>query len=350
MMHHATFEEAHAVDVTTVTVTNQLLSLIYGRFAGNAACLAARLGIPDLLYSGRETTAALAESLHANPSSLTRFLKALSSCGLLVELEGDRWTLTPAGNLLRGDVDGSLRDLARLFATPEHTRSWLALEHSVRTATPAFDHVFGTDAWSHAVEHPAWNNAFNSAMSSIAGAVHKAIASVYDFSSVSCLVDVGGGHGRLLATIARRFQNVRGIVFDMPHVVEGARKYLAEVGLSDRCEAMGGDFFESLPAADAYIMTAILHDWNDEKCISILRNCRRAMRPGGRVLIGDFVLKSANQPDFGRLIDLEMLLMTHSGRERTESEFRELLTQSGLLLAKVIPLPSGNSLLEAVPV
>jgi len=348
-MQHEILTEPPAIEQSSAGLTNQLLDLIYGRFVGQVVCLAAKFGIADLIEAGHQTTLALADALGAHPSSLRRLLKALSSCGVLLELEGDRWELAPLGNLLRGNVKGSLRDLARFFATPEHTHSWLALEHSVRTATPAFDHVFGKDAWVVASENPEFNEAFNAAMGSIAGAVHQAIANVYDFSGVRRLVDVGGGHGRLLAAILRRFQNVRGIVFDMPHVVQGAGEYLHKSGLTERCDAVGGDFFDSVPAADAYIMTAVLHDWNDENCIKILNNCRRAMQGHGRVLIGDFVLKPANQPDFGRVIDLEMLVMTRSGRERTEAEFREILQRSGFTLVQVTPLPSGNSLLEAVP-
>jgi len=329
---------------------NELLSIIYGRFAGQAVCLAAKLGIPDLVGNGFESTERLAASLGAQAHSLRRFLKALSSCGILREVGQDRWELTDSGTLLRGDAHGSLRDLARLFATDEHTKSWLALEHAVLTGTPAFDHVWGKDAWAYARENPEFNDAFNAAMSGIAGAVHQAIANVYDFSDVECLVDVGGGHGRLLSVILARFPNLRGIVFDMPHVTEGARAHIAQWGLSDRCQALGGDFFSNVPAADSYILTAVLHDWSDDECIAILKNCRRAIKRGGRILIGDFVLKPANEPDFGRLIDIEMLVMTRSGRERTQEEFGSLLHKADFRLARVRPLPSGNSLLEARPV
>jgi hypothetical protein len=142
---------------------------------------------------------------------------------------------------------------------------------------------------------------------------------------------------------------MRGIVYDMPHVVNGAETYIVRQGLGDRCQAIAGDFFTSVPAgADAYIMTAILHDWDDDASALILRNCRKAMKPTGRVLIGDFVLKPSNEPDFGRAIDLEMLVMTPSGRERTESDFRRLLHRCDLRLNRILPLPSGNSIVEAV--
>lgn len=163
-------------------------------------------------------------------------------------------------------------------------------------------------------------------------------------------MDLGGGHGHLLAHLLQRFPNLRGIVYDMPHLVNGAAEFLASQGLQDRAAAVGGDFFASVPqGADAYIMTAVLHDWNDDACATILRHCRAALMPGGRVLIGDFVLKPVNEPDFGKLIDLEMLIMSESGRERTEEDFRGLFRQAGFGLGRIIPLPAGTSLIEALP-
>jgi len=252
---------------------------------------------------------------------------------------------------LRGDVKGSVRDLARLFATPEHTSTWADLEHSVLTGGAAFEHVHGENGWSYMQKHDPFRNSFNAAMSSLAGSVHQAIAGLYDFSGIRLLVDIGGGQGRLLAQILQHNPHIHGIVFDMPHVVTGAVPHFAACGLADRARAVGGDFFASVPeGADGYIMTAILHDWDDEASVRILRNCRKAMSPSGRVLVGDFVLKPSNEPDFGRVVDLEMMLMTDSGRERTEEEFRTIFAQAGLELKRVIPLPSGTCLLEAVPV
>jgi hypothetical protein len=260
----------------------KMLQLIYGRFAGQTVCLAAKLGIADHITAGLITTTDLAAVLHANPSSLRRFLRALVSYGILAEDVPNEWKLSAAGDLLRQEVPGSVRDLARLFATPEHAHSWLALEHSVLTGTCAFNHVHGADGWSYAQEHPAFNETFNAAMSSIAGSVHQAIAGMYDFAGIELLVDVGGGHGRLMAHILARFPEMRGIVYDMPHVVNGAETYIDQLGLGDRCQAVAGDFFTSVPAgADAYIMTAILHDWDDDASTLILRNCRKAMKPCG---------------------------------------------------------------------
>ncbi len=328
----------------------RLLQLIYGRFAGQTICLAARLRIADQLASGRTQTGQLAEVLGAKPDSLRRFLRALASQGLLFEAAEDHWHLTALGALLRGDAPGSLRDLAALFAMPAHASAWLELEHSVLTGEGAFGHVHGGKPWEHGRQHPSWNDAFNAAMSSIAGAVHEQIARFYDFSGLHLLVDVGGGHGRLMGRILERFPTLKGIVFDQPHVVDAVPSYMAERGLADRCRAVAGDFFASVPGgADAYIMTTILHDWDDDACVRILRNCRDAMAPTGRVLIGDFILKPANQPDLGRLVDLEMLVIAGIGRERTEPEFRSVLARAGFALNRVVPLPAATSLIEAIP-
>jgi hypothetical protein len=281
---------------------------------------------------------------------LRRLLRALASQGLLVETAEDRWATTAAGDCLRADAPGSLRNLAVLFGTLAHSLSWIQMEHSVLTGESAFEYVHGQDAWRYARENPPWNDAFNAAMSDIAASVHRAIAEAYDFSGVRRLVDIGGGHGRLMIRILERFPALHGVVFDQPHVVNDVDWFMAERGLARRCQSVAGNFFESVPAgADAYIMTAVLHDWDDDACVEILRNCRSAMAPDGRILIGDFILMPPNQPDFGRLIDLEMLVMAGTGRERTEQEFCHILARAGLSLRKVIPLPAGTSLIEAVP-
>jgi O-methyltransferase domain len=275
---------------------------------------------------------------------------ALSSFGLVREEGGaDCWELTPAGELLRGDVPGSMRDLARWFAADAHYAAWGALEHSVRTGESAFTAVHGEDCWDYLVRHPDLARAFNLGMSSLARSFHRAILDVYDFSGIGTLVDVGGGQGELMAAILARYPAMRGIVFDLERVMPETRAKLRERELDQRCQAVGGSFFDSVPRGDAYIMTAILHDWDDERAVAILRNCRAAMNPGGRVLVGDFVLKPSNEPDSGKVIDLEMLVMTGSGRERTEAEFRRLFGEAGLEVTRTVPTPAGHCVVEGVP-
>lgn len=327
-----------------------MLGLIYGRFIAQALFAAAKLGIADHIAGGTAETAALARAVAAEPRALRRLLRALASHGVLIETAPEHWRLSATGGLLRGDVPGSLRDLARLFAAREHGAAWLALDHSLATGRSAFEAVHGMDAWHFALENPGFDQLFNAAMTSIAGSVHQAIANAYDFSGIELLVDVGGGHGRLMEILLMRNPLLRGVVFDLPHVAAQAQRRLESSPVADRCRAVGGNFLEDIPVpADAYIMTAVLHDWDDAACIAILRNCRKAMRPDARVLLGEFVLKPTNEPDLGKLVDLEMLVILGHAKERTADEFRALLDAADLSLRRVVPLPAGTSLLEAGP-
>ncbi len=327
-----------------------MLGLIYGRFIAQALFAAAAFGVADHIAAGTVQTAALARAVGAEPSALGRLLRALASQGVLSEIESERWSLTAAGELLRGDVPGSLRDLARFFAAREHGSAWLALDHSLRTGKSAFEAVHGMDAWRFGLEHPEFAQVFNAAMTSLAGSVHRAIADAYDFSGIDVLVDVGGGYGKLMECILARNPQLQGIVFELPHVAAQTERVLQASAVAGRCRAVAGDFLTEIPVrADAYIMTAVLHDWDDEASLAILRNCRRAMKPRGRVLLGEFVLKPTDEPDLGRLVDLEMLVILGRGRERTAEEFRVLLDAAGLSLTRIIPLPVGTSLIEATP-
>lgn len=327
-----------------------LLGLIYGRFIAQALFAAASLGIADHIAAGTSHTPALARAVEADPFALRRLLRALASYGVLVETASEHWRLTETGELLRHGVPGSLRDLARFFAAREHGAAWLALDHSLRTGESAFEAVHGMNAWQFALAHPAFDQRFNAAMTSIAGSMHQAIADAYDFSGVELLVDVGGGHGRLMECLLARNPQMRGVVFELPHVAAQAQRLLESGPVAGRCRAVGGDFLAEIPVhADAYIMTAVLHDWDDEACVTILRNCRKAMKPNGRLLLGEFVLKAANQPDLGKLVDLEMLVMLGRARERTADEFSALLDAADLSLRRVIRLPAGTSLIEAEP-
>jgi hypothetical protein len=322
-----------------------LLQLITAGFAAQAAHVAARLGVADQIAAGVRDTSRLAAALGAHPPTLGRFLATLASVGLLRQNGDDRWELTPMGEHLRGDVAGSWRDFARWFGCDAHYAAFGALEHSVRTGESGFARTFGESSWSYMQRDRETGLCFDRAMSSIAATAHPLILSQYDFAGVDTLVDIGGGQGELLSAILARYPMMRGVVFDLPHVVDGARALIAARGLSERLEAVGGDFLSAVPPADAYIMTNVLHDWDDARSVAILRNCRMAMRAGGRVLVGDFVLRPVNEPDIGRLFDLEMLVLTDGGKERTEAEFRALFAEAHLRLARVVPL-GGVSLIE----
>ncbi|MBI3449843.1 MAG: methyltransferase, partial [Acidobacteria bacterium] len=190
---------------------------------------------------------------------------------------------------------------------------------------------------------------FDAAMTSISTFESKAVVAAYDFSGIDTLVDVAGGHGLMSVTILKANKRMRGILFDLPHVAAGATALLRSGGVADRCRIVSGDFFASVPeGGDACVMKHIIHDWDDERAIQILRNCHRALRPGGKVLIVDAVIPPGNRAHFGKLLDLEMLVLTPRGRERTRSEFRELLKRSGFRLRRVVPTETHLSVVEGV--
>jgi len=323
-----------------------LLQLVTAGFAAQAAHVAARLGLADQIAAGVRDTLALAAALGAHPPTLRRFLATLASIGVLRQDGEDHWALTGMGQFLRGDVAGSWRDFARWFGCEAHYAAFGALEHSVLTGESGFARTFGESSWSYMARDRATGLCFDRAMSSKAAASHALILDRYDFSGIDLLADVGGGQGELLCAILARHPAMRGVVFDLPHVVEAAGPRIAAHGLGARLEAVGGDFFAAVPPADAYILTNVLHDWDDARATAILGNCRAAMRPDGRVLIVDFVLRPINEPDIGRLFDLEMLVLTEGGKERTEADFTSVLAAAGLRLDRLVPL-GGLSLIEA---
>ena len=323
-----------------------LLQLITAGFAAQAAHVAARLGVADRIAAGVCDAAELAAAFDADPPTFARFLATLASIGIVRRDCDGRWALTPMGECLRGDAPGSWRDFARWFGCDAHYAAFAALERSVLTGESGFTKTFGESSWSYMARDRETGLCFDHAMSCISAGAHSMILANYDFTGVDTLVDLGGGQGELLSGIVARYPTMRGIVFDLPHVVETVGARIAARGLGERLTAIGGDFFTAAPPADAYIMTNVLHDWNDADSIAILRNCRKAMRPGGRVLVGDFVQRPVNEPDIGRLFDLEMLVLTEGGKERTEAEFAALFAAADLRVARVIPL-GGLSLIEA---
>jgi len=221
--------------------------------------------------------------------------------------------------------------------------------HSVKTGEIAFDNFFGVDIWKYFEQNPEDGAVFNNSMSGVTKAINEEIRSLYDFSSFGTVVDVGGGHGALITSILQANPKVKGILFDAPPVIEGARANIEAAGLADRCETVAGDFFKSVPTGgDAYFMKWIIHDWNDDRAITILRNIRNQMQPNGKVIIVDAVVPENNEPDFSKFFDLNMMVMT-GGKERTEKEFAQLLSAAGFKLLRVIPMKVPASIIEAEP-
>jgi hypothetical protein len=327
----------------------QLNCLISGGYIAQAITVAADLGIADLIANGQTSSRALAEATGSHPRALYRVLRMLASIGIFSEHDPGQFSLTPMAKLLRSDSPASLRGRARLVGSQEQWRTWGELGYSVKTGKTAFEHVHGMDVWEYRAKHPAAGAAFNAAMTGMSRQVAGAVSDAYDFSGLDTVVDVAGGHGELLMAILRAHPGLRGVVTDLPHVADGAERAVAEAGLGDRCTVVAGDMFEAVPAGgDLYLLSYIIHDWDDEHSIAILENCRKAMKPDAKVLLIEEVIKPGDQPSFGKLGDLQMLVAA-GGQERTEEEYGVLCAAAGLELTRVIPTRVPRSIIECEP-
>jgi hypothetical protein len=319
-----------------------LLRMINGYQASQALHAAVALGLPDLLADGPRSTADLAESCDADEPTLYRLVRALAGLGVLHEDDDGRISLTELGRPLRTDVPDSVAGWTRLIGRPYYWNTWAALTDSVRTGENGFRLLNGTDVWSWRADNPEEGAIFDGAMGALTAQVTRAMIGRYDFSRFGTVVDVGGSRGALLAALLDQHPGMRGILFDQPHVV-------ADVEPSDRLEVVGGSFFESVPAgADAYILKLIIHDWEDEQSVAILRTVRNAMPAGAVVLVVERSLGERNADPGGKLSDLNMLLMP-GGRERTHDEYAALFDASGLRLSGVTAA-GPMDVIEAAPV
>jgi O-methyltransferase domain/Dimerisation domain len=336
------------VTVDDLSLRDTLRRLTNGFQVSQAIHVAATLGIADLLGEGPRSIDDLAVATGTSAPALTRLLRALASVGIFADV-GGRIGQTPLSNYLRADVTGSLRAWAMRIGRPDHWRTWGELERSVRSGAPAFPELYGATAWDWRAAHPEENAIFNAAMTGISAGMVDSIVAAYDFSQFRSLVDVGGGEGALLAAILTANHQLRGIVFDLPHVVTGAKDVLERAGVTDRCQLMTGSFFETVPpGADAYILKSIIHDWDDAAALAILRRCRVAVPDSGRLLLVEHVLKAVNEADPARFSDLNMLVIL-GGQERDPGEFERLCAGAGFRLTAIIPTASAYSVIEARP-
>jgi hypothetical protein len=326
-----------------------LMQMITGFWVSSAIYVAAELGLADRIGDGSMYAEELALQVGAHPGALYRLLRALSSIGVFTEVEPRRFTLTPIGNCLKSGTPGSLRAFS-IVGREMGWEAWGQLLHSVRTGETAFDHLHGMGYFEFLNQNPERARLFDEAMTGFVTMNGLAVAAAYDFTPFSTIVDVGGGHGALIEAILKQNTKAKGIVFDRPEVIEAAKDRLASVGLSNRCECRGGDFFISVPSGgDVYLLASVIHDWNDEKSLTILRNCRRVMGNNTRILLLEMVIPPGDVPFFGKLLDLNMLV-NFGGRERTEVEYRNLLSAAGFQLTRIVPTRTPASLIEAVSV
>ena len=323
----------------------QLQHLISGYWVSQAIGVAAELGIADLLTDGPKPTSELAERTGSHPQALYRLLRALARVGVFTEVESHKFGLTPMGESLR-DGPASLRERALQMCGDVSWRTWGQLSYSVRTGEPAFKQLHGMDPWEYRAQNPDADVRFNASMTSLAAQAANAIASAYDFSGFGTVIDVGGSHGALMIQILRANPGLRGVLFDLPHVVEGAREPLQAAGLLERCQIVAGDMFEEIPAGgDAYVLSRVIHDWNDDQAVAALTNCRRVMNERCKLLVAEEVIPAGDVPSFGKLSDLNMLV-SPGGQERTEAEYRTIYAASGFTLTRLIATRSRITLIE----
>ena len=248
---------------------------------------------------------------------------------------------------LQNDVPGSKRALA-LMSGDEQFRAWAEIDYSIQTGKKAFDKVFGKPVFEYLGDHLDKARIFDAAMVGIHGRESNAVHDAYDFSKIATLADIGGGNGSQLIALLKSHPNMKGILFDLPHVIDRATTQIESAGLSNRCRLVAGDFFQNVPdGADAYFMRHIIHDWEDEKSLTILRNCHRAMPAHGKLLLVESVIPPGNEPFGGKFLDLVMLLMP-GGKERTRNEYQTLFEKAGFTLSQIVPTSTEVSIIEAV--
>lgn len=342
-------ESAAPREATTPPPAATMIGIIQSFWLGRSVCVAAELGLADLIGAEAKPAEALAEATGAHAPSLYRLLRALASAGIFSEDDQQRFSMTPLAATLRSDTPGSLRSFAISELGGDHYPAWGGLLHSVKTGEVAFHKVYGTDPWTHRANHPEDAKIFDKAMSDFGGMVIETVVASYDFSRFGRVVDVGGGDGSLLAHILGTHPKAQGTVQDLPHVVVKAKERFDRQGLDDRADVVPMSFLEGVvEGGDAYVMKWIIHDWNDADSMTILRNCHAAMRNDARLLLIEAIVPPPNQPALSKFMDLNMMVML-GGRERTEPEYRQLLEGAGFRLKGITPTHTEMRVIEAVP-
>lgn len=329
----------------------KLVQLVFGGLASQTVGTAARLGVADAIGDGERTAAEVATSTGAHPGAMTRLLRALAAQGLLTETSPNTFALTPAGALLRRDRPDSVHAFATMFTDAAMVDAWQRLDDAVRTGSPTFDAVFGADWFTYLKDNPPLSATFNASMSQGTLLTATILPDHYPFDRFTTVADIGGGDGTLLAGILDKHQGLHGLLYDSEEGVAQADATLSGYDVTVRT----GDFFTSIPSgADLYLIKSVLHDWDDDRCVTILRNCREVIPANGRLLIVEPVLPETvddTLPPTMYLSDLNMLTLL-GGQERTRAEFETVCQRAGFELTDVIPLPppAAFSILEATPV
>jgi hypothetical protein len=326
-----------------------MFTLIAGHWVSHLLYIAAKLELADHLAHGSRTTEELSAAAGVQAPALYRVLRALASFGVFEETKGRRFKLTPLAATLQKSAPNSMHAVALLMAQPYLHEAWGQLLNGLNTGENSFFKAHGAPLFEYLDEHPETVKIFSEAMASLSSTENPAISAAYKFFGIRTIVDVGGGNGSLLAALLKANPKLKGVHFDRPSVSALAKQgpHLTAKGVAERCTFDSGDFFESVPkGGDAYIMKRVIHDWDDGQCAKILSTCRSAMNNKGRVLVLETVIPHGNDPDRGKLLDIQMLVI--GGRERTKKEFSTLFKDAGLKLTRIIPTKCPLSIVEGV--
>jgi hypothetical protein len=324
-----------------------LLDLVNDFWSFHIAYSLAELNVPEALRDRPRGSDEVARELNVDPDMLYRVLRASTMIGLCEEQPNRVFALKPMGRALCNEPEASFRDFI-VYMGKLASRFWMHLPDAIRQGKSAVQIETGEQFFDYMNKNPELGEIFNRAMTATSNVACEAFVAAYDMSFATRVVDVGGGHGRLLAGILQRAPNAKGVLFDLPSVVAGAPQNLQALGVASRVEVVGGDFFQSVPSGgDCYVAKTIIHDWSDDDARKILRNIRTAMVPTGRVLLYETVVSPRNTASFAKFLDLEMIVMASGGRERTQDEFRALFASAGLKLERILPTAGPFSILEA---
>ncbi len=336
-----------ATEIQPIPAEAVLTQIAFGAMMTQALGVAAKLGIADLLNDGAKSVGELAAQTETHARSLHRVLRSLAGAGIFRETESQVFVNTSLSDAIRQDAPNSVRSGAIFMSEPWHYNVWGNMMHSVKTGETAWKETHGAEVFDYFTDHLEEAEIFNNAMTDMSVGTAPAVVEACDFSGIKTLADIAGGHGYLLSQILKANPTLKGVLFDVPSVIAGADALLEREGARKRVEKVAGDFFKEVPSADAYIMKHIIHDWDDERCITILKNIHAAMNGDGKVLIVETVVPAGNEPHYSKLLDLEMLT-SPGGAERTAEEYGALLAQAGFRLTRIVPTKSPFSVIEAV--
>lgn len=327
-----------------------MMEMILTAWTTQAITAAADLGIADALADGPLSAGEVAAALNADADAVNRLLSTLSSRGIFRRRRDGRYEINALADTLRSDAEVSLAAMARFLGCPQHREHWSHLTDAIRTGEPVVPKLRGKPMFEYLADDPEFAEIFNNAMTSFSELAIAPVTAGYDFSPYTTIVDVGGGHGRLLSAILEATPGARGVLFDLPQVLRGAPAVLAERRIHDRVDVVSGSFFDAIPeGGDAYVMKNVIHDWPDDDAVRILGNVRKAAAAGKKVLLVEFVIPSHDREFPGKVVDLEMLVVA-GARERTADEYRRLLSHAGFRMTRVVQTASPMSVVEAVAV